>query len=239
MPLSLPFFKFNVTDWLTSHCVTLFTNQQRGVYIMLLAHQWANATCTLDDNPKRLMQLTQWTGPDEEFFGVLECFKPVKKIPGRRMNIRLYKEWQEACMRTARFSEGGVKGAEKRWATVRSTIPVASGIATWTSYAQAYEARYHVQPVRNRTVNSHLKALVNRLGTDEAPQVAAFYLTHNKPFYVTARHPTNLLLKDAEGLRTEWATGIKATTGEAKQAEVQDDARAQINRVRAKLEGRV
>jgi len=65
--------------------------------------------------------------------------------------------------------------------------------------------------------------------------VAAFYLTHNKSFYVQARHPVTLLLRDAEGLRTEWATGVKATTGEARNVERRDDAMAQIQRVKAMM----
>lgn len=237
MPLSLPFFKFNVTDWLTSHSVTLMTNAQRGVYIMLLSHQWANANCTIDSDVDKLKRLTQWTGSEDEFLGVLECFKAVKKYPGRRMNPRLYAEWLEAKARTERLSEGGVKGAEKRWAPKTSTVPLSNGVATWESYARAYTERYHSQPVRNRMVNSQLKQFVERLGVDEAPQVAAFYLTHNKPLYVSARHPTNLLLRDAEGLRTEWATGIKSTTLEARSAETVDASQEQVNRVRRLMKG--
>jgi hypothetical protein len=76
---------------------------------------------------------------------------------------------------------------------------------------------------------------VDRLGPDEAPQVAAFYLTHNKPFYVSARHSTDLLIRDAEGLRTEWITGCKVTTVEARNAEQRDNVNEQAKRVRAMM----
>jgi hypothetical protein len=112
-----------------------------------------------------------------------------------------------------------------------------NGVETWKAYSEAYRGRYHVEPVRNQQTNSHLKNLVKRIGGDEAPALAAFFLTHNDPFYVKARHPTSLLLRDCEGLRTQWATGTKATTGEARNIEKQDDAREQVKRVEAMLKG--
>ena len=102
---------------------------------------------------------------------------------------------------------------------------------TWDAYSQAYAHRYGEGPVRN--AKGVLSRLVDRLGSEEAPLVAAFYLTHNNPWYVKQRHPTDSLLKDCEGLRTQWATGVKATTGEAKNVERSDDAMAQIVRVEA------
>lgn len=78
---------------------------------------------------------------------------------------------------------------------------------TWGSYSEVYSRTYGVGPVRNRTTNSQMKAFVKRIGVTEAPQVAAFYLTHRDSTYVRAMHPVGLLLMHAEKLRTEWATG--------------------------------
>ncbi len=88
---------------------------------------------------------------------------------------------------------------------------------TWNAYATAYRQRYGVDPVRNATVSAQLAAFVKRLGAEEAPQVAAFYVRHNGAFYVRNKHATGPLLKDAEGLRTEWATGRMVTNTEAQQ----------------------
>jgi hypothetical protein len=121
---------------------------------------------------------------------------------------------------------------------IKSISHAGNGVATWDAYRASYRHRYSVDPVRNTAVNSQLKKLVDRLGSEEAPLVAAFYCTHNKPLYVSARHATNLLLRDAEGLRTEWATGIKSTTLEARSAETVDAAQEQIKRVGRLLEGR-
>jgi hypothetical protein len=43
-------------------------------------------------------------------------------------------------------------------------------------------------------------------------------------------------VQDAEGLRTQWATGVKATTREAQSAEQTDNVREQYGRVMARLE---
>lgn len=83
----------------------------------------------------------------------------------------------------------------------------AIGSATWEAYSTAYAERYGIAPVRNHKVNSQLKALVARLGADEAPGVARSYLGNRNGLYCSAKHCTDLLLRDAEKLRTEWLTG--------------------------------
>jgi len=108
---------------------------------------------------------------------------------------------------------------------------------TWEAYSAAYAFRYGTGPVRNAAVNSHIANLVKRLGND-APQVAAFFLTHNDQWYVKKRHPTDALLKDAEGLHTQWKTGRKATGLEARSAEQKDSVGEQIKRVTAIMEGK-
>lgn len=113
---------------------------------------------------------------------------------------------------------------------------VAKGSMTWERYRTVYRGRYGADPVRNQTINSQIARLVDRLGAEDAPEVAAFYLSHNDPFYVRKRHPVGLLLQDAESLRTQWATGIKATTGEAKNAEVQDNVVGQAERIIANMQ---
>lgn len=84
---------------------------------------------------------------------------------------------------------------------------------TWNAYAEAYQKRYGVMPVRNAKINSQCCQLVSRLGAEEAPLVAAFYLHVDMPLYVSARHATSLLVRDCEGLRTQWKTGGCAANG--------------------------
>ena len=90
---------------------------------------------------------------------------------------------------------------------------------TWQSYSDAYQKRYGVTPVRNATVNAQLSSFIKRIGFDESPHVAAFYVYHNNQFYVTKMHTVGLLLADAEKLRTEWATKTTVTQTQARQAD--------------------
>ena len=73
--------------------------------------------------------------------------------------------------------------------------------------------------MRNASVNAHLAQVVGKLGVDEAPAVAAHFVGSQNGLYVAAMHPTNLLLRDAEKLRTEWATGRGMTRTQAAMAD--------------------
>jgi hypothetical protein len=91
--------------------------------------------------------------------------------------------------------------------------------AIWSAYADAYLHRYRAEPVRNAKVNGQLANLLNRLGAEEAPQVAAFFVGHNNRYYVQKMHSVDCLLADAEKLRTEWATGRRVTAAAAQEAD--------------------
>ena len=112
---------------------------------------------------------------------------------------------------------------QKRKPLPKATLPEPRTEAvtseTWQSYSTAYEQRYQTPPVRNASVNAKLKQFVSRLGAEEAPQVAAFFIRHNNSFYITKGHPVGLLLQDAEKLRTEWATNTQITAVKAKQTD--------------------
>lgn len=90
---------------------------------------------------------------------------------------------------------------------------------TWMAYSEAYFNRYGTEPVRNATVSSQIVQFVKRIGETESPHVAAFFLTHNDAFYVKQMHAVGLLLKDAEKLRTEWATQSQMTHTKAMQVD--------------------
>jgi hypothetical protein len=73
--------------------------------------------------------------------------------------------------------------------------------------------------VRNATVNGQLSLFVAKLGAEEAPAVAAFYLQHQRTDYVRSLHDTSLLVRDAAALRTQWATRQQVTHTQAAQAD--------------------
>ena len=90
---------------------------------------------------------------------------------------------------------------------------------TWKSYSDAYFTRYKTEPVRNATVNALMAGFVKRLGVQEAPHVAAFFLRHNNAYYVRQMHSVKAMVSDAEKLRTEWATNTQVTMTRAQQAD--------------------
>jgi hypothetical protein len=103
-------------------------------------------------------------------------------------------------------STGLASGKQPRKRVSKPATPKPSA-AVWTAYAEAYKERYSVDPVRNAKVNAQIAKLVGRLGADEAPGVARAYIANRNGLYVAAKHCVDLLLRDAEKLRTEWATG--------------------------------
>lgn len=97
----------------------------------------------------------------------------------------------------------------------------------WRAYSAAYFDRYGTEPVRNATVNTQVKGFVKRIGAEESPAVAAFFVQSNAAFYVGRGHSFGNLLSDAEKLRTEWATGRTMTGTRARQID-QSQANASV-----------
>ena len=103
-----------------------------------------------------------------------------------------------------------VEPAEKASEGKKAREPVDT-VPTWEAYSESYQKRYHEAPIRNATVNGMLRNFVNRVGKDEAPEIAAFFVTHNDPLYIRKGHSVGTMLTDAEKLRTEWKTGHQIT----------------------------
>lgn len=96
--------------------------------------------------------------------------------------------------------------------------PSATGEA-WDAYSTAYMTRYTVGPVRNAKVNGQMAQFVSRVGAGEAPHIAAWFVGHQNGFYVRNMHSVDSLLRDAEKLRTEWATNRRMTNTQAQLAD--------------------
>lgn len=100
-----------------------------------------------------------------------------------------------------------------------------AGRNVWTAYSTAYTQRYQTAPVQNAKVRSLIKMLVQRIGEDEAPLVAAFYVNLEDRFYTQKAHPVDLLLKDAEGIRTQWFTGKTTAVAKHDQRQLQEQGK--------------
>lgn len=87
----------------------------------------------------------------------------------------------------------------------------------WANYAIAYRRRYRVFPIWNKKTAGQIGQLVDRVGKDLAPGVAAYYLDMNNQFYVTKGHPVGLMLQDCEAIATQMQTGSQMTQTRARQ----------------------
>jgi hypothetical protein len=90
--------------------------------------------------------------------------------------------------------------------------------STWASYVDAFFLKYGTEPIQDAKSNSCVCRIVESLG-DEAPDVAAFYLTHNGAWYVQKSHSIEYLAKDCSALRTQWATSNVVTARKAHEGE--------------------
>ena len=108
--------------------------------------------------------------------------------------------------------------------------------ATWAAYSGAYLDRYGVEPVRNAKVNAAIKGFTRRIGADESPDVARYYVGHADAYYARKCHDAGAMLADAEKLRTEWATQRQVTGVTARQQERSGTMRSAVDRILAKRE---
>jgi hypothetical protein len=90
------------------------------------------------------------------------------------------------------------------------------------AYANAFIARHKTPPLRNAKVNSILCQFLDAVPRGDAPAIAEFYVNHSYRQYVEAKHPVDLLLRDAPKIYSDWlaneqTTGLAARHAEEKQ----------------------
>lgn len=148
----------------------------------------------------------------------LVCGKPANKM---RENQQTYTETTAETTTETTADTFPLASAEATapLAVTGETDLQAACRATWQAYAAAYRGRHGVAPVRNAKVNANVKQLVQRLGREEAPQVAAFFLSVNERFVVQGMHDLGALLARCEAYRTQWATGRQVTEASARQVD--------------------
>lgn len=244
--MSFAFLPWYTGDYLrdTRHLSPL----KHGVYLLLLAHCW-DQKGPLPTDEQECSGIANCRSTDE-----IEALRYVLTRFFTRMqdgwyNKRIQREIERANAISLKRKSAGAKGYQARAKHLLSkshasastltptptTTTTLTTTTTWEAYRTAYAARWRVEPKRNATVNSQIKALVARLGQD-APSVATFYLQHNDRYYILKRHPVGALLRDAEGMYQQWKTGMKATTLEARSAEQKDAVLEQIKRVSQRIE---
>lgn len=134
------------------------------------------------------------------------CGRPVPAELSEKRRAAALARWEKPKKRTKNMQSDAIAMQKD-----------ASASEAWRAYQDAYCARYGVPPVRNATVNSQMKQFVGRVGAEEAPAIARWYVQSNVARRVAAKHSVGLLLMDGEGIRTEWAIGRDVTQHEAAQ----------------------
>ncbi|WP_395699089.1 helix-turn-helix domain-containing protein [Aquabacterium sp.] len=83
------------------------------------------------------------------------------------------------------------------------------GVATRDAYIEAFKARYGVMPVIAAKENALFAKVVDSVGIEEAPKLAAYFVSQqNQTAYHAQRtHPPELLVRDLSALRAQMLTG--------------------------------
>lgn len=131
-------------------------------------------------------------------------------------------------------------GGPEKTSASGAKAPAATALnrAIWEAYREAYLARHGEEPLRNAQVNSLIAAFGRKVSGEEAPEIAASYVRHNDSLYVRGRHPLELLVRDAQRIRTDWKSGSQMTGGLARGVERKQDIYAAWAPVIAEAEAR-
>lgn len=130
------------------------------------------------------------------------------------------------------------KSADRKKTPAKKKKSAGVSTPTWDAYSQSYLKRYGVEPRRSSKISTSLVRMVEHIGVDSAPLVAAYYPTSNYQFYVARGHPIELMVADAQKLLTEAQTGKRATATQAKQLDRKENNANVANEVIARLEAR-
>lgn len=134
---------------------------------------------------------------------------------------------KDTIQKTREYSCADVASDEPRTALTVAKKPkptseqTEANKATWEAYSCAYERRYGAKPIRNAQTNGIIAKFVKSVDMAEAPLIARYYINLNTDFYVKQLHPVSLLLKDANAIRTQWATNRQVTSASARNLDKQ------------------
>lgn len=155
--------------------------------------------------------------------GIMKSHAGIKKVPSEPNEpsepTKTTQELEVTAIPRGRVSSEESHQSLRRGKPGGRAQPATAGMEAWEHYCGAYRTRYGVAPIRNARVNSMLARLSTVLPQEELGGIIEHYCRHQGALYVRAKHPVNLLLRDAEALRTEWATGRMVTDTEAREAD--------------------
>lgn len=121
---------------------------------------------------------------------------------------------------TSTKAKGEPKGS-KALAPKKSGAPKEKSEAVtneaWAAYNTAYFNRYGTEMIETGKTRGQMMTFLKRVGREDAPHIAAFYVSLNNKYYIQNQHTLGALVSDAEALRTQWITGRTMTSARAAQ----------------------
>jgi len=174
---------------------------------------------------------------------LIECMNALQDagmLEAKIINLAVDKPKKAPNERNERNGTNGTVDNQKqptKKASIKSQKQPTDGSKVFEAYASAYFGRYNQQPVRNAKTNALCSQLVKRLGAEDAPFVAAYYVDHPGSFYVRSMHQLDWLVKDAEKVCTEWKAGAHMTGIRANQIEERSHGQSVIQNILKNTKG--
>lgn len=106
---------------------------------------------------------------------------------------------------------------------------------TWNAYSLAYRNRYNDEPMRNAKANSLLCQFVDHVGKQDAPSIAAYYLSLNDRWYQTKFHDIPTLVQNAQAVRTQWVNQTDQTSNDVRTQERRSSMANKVQSIKEKI----
>lgn len=105
----------------------------------------------------------------------------------------------------------------------KKEIPPGYTKETFNAYKQAFLERYKFEPLKpNQKENGILTKFIKKVGLENAPAIAKFYVESNDKFYIQKAHSISTLLSQCESIRNIYLAGGIPSNSEIKSNEIRN-----------------
>lgn len=172
-----PYFPFWAKDWRSSESVQLMSLAERGAFMELLAVAWLSSEepCTIPSDEETIARLIHASVREwRKIAGrVLGEFAPVES--GRLRNAKLYRVYCEMQAKHDKLSQGGKRGAAKRWPGDAEATGQANGVANGVAIDRPIAVRVKAKDrERTTTTSPRTAAREERPSFDLSPYLATY-----------------------------------------------------------------
>lgn len=111
----LPWFPFWPSDFLSDENVLVMSNEEVGIYVKLLCHQWKEGSIPKDGKAMAKLSGCDTDAMTTAWQAVGKCFAELSGNPGRLANIRMEAEREKQQNKRKARQDAGLRGAAARW----------------------------------------------------------------------------------------------------------------------------